>query len=167
VAARRPHRRPHRLGRPRARVPGVRVDRRRLAGRRPLRRACRADPLRRVRQLAPPRRRADVGHRRPLGGDIIKGFIVGLALTILVGQVPKLLGIEKGSGDFFEQAWDVVSNLGSIEGLTLAVGLASLAGVMGFKRFLPVVPGSLVIVLAGIAAVALLDLDDHGRAPSA
>ena len=61
---------------------------------------------------------------------VIKGFIVGLALTIMIGQVPKLLGIEKGSGDFFEQAWDVVSNLGSIDGLTLAVGLASLAGVM-------------------------------------
>ena len=93
---------------------------------------------------------------------VIKGFIVGLALTIMIGQVPKLLGIEKGSGDFFEQVWDVVSNLGSIDGLTLAVGLASLAGVMGLKRFVPVVPGSLVIVLAGIAAVALLDLDDHG-----
>jgi MFS superfamily sulfate permease-like transporter len=33
---------------------------------------------------------------------------------------------------------------------------------MGLKRFVPVVPGSLVIVLAAIAAVALLDLDDHG-----
>jgi len=31
---------------------------------------------------------------------VIKGFIVGLALTIMIGQVPKLLGIEKGSGDF-------------------------------------------------------------------
>jgi MFS superfamily sulfate permease-like transporter len=93
---------------------------------------------------------------------VIKGFIVGLALTILIGQVPKLLGIEKGSGDFFEQAWDVISHLGSIDGLTLAVGLASLAGVMGLKRFVPMVPGSLVIVLAGIAAVALLDLEDHG-----
>ena len=93
---------------------------------------------------------------------VIKGFIVGLALTIMIGQVPKLLGIEKGSGDFFEQVWDVVTSLGSIDGLTLAVGLASLAGVMGLKRFVPVVPRSLVIVLAGIAAVALLNLEDHG-----
>ena len=36
---------------------------------------------------------------------VIKGFIVGLALTIMIGQVPKLLGIEKGSGNFVEQAW--------------------------------------------------------------
>src|SRR4051812_48888839 len=32
-----------------------------------------------------------------------KGFIVGLALTIIVGQIPKLLGVEKTEGDFFEQ----------------------------------------------------------------
>ena len=47
---------------------------------------------------------------------VIKGFIVGLALTIMIGQVPKLLGIEKGSGDFFEQVWDVVTNLGPSTG---------------------------------------------------
>jgi len=41
---------------------------------------------------------------------VIKGFIVGLALTIIIGQVPKLLGIEKGEGDFFEKAWDVLAN---------------------------------------------------------
>jgi SulP family sulfate permease len=34
---------------------------------------------------------------------VIKGFIVGLALTIVIGQVPKLLGVERHGGDFFEQ----------------------------------------------------------------
>src|SRR4051795_12684544 len=38
---------------------------------------------------------------------VIKGFIVGLALTIIVGQLPKLFGVEKGEGDFFEQLWDL------------------------------------------------------------
>ena len=40
---------------------------------------------------------------------VLKGFIVGLALTIIIGQVPKLLGVEKGEGNFFEQLWDLVS----------------------------------------------------------
>jgi MFS superfamily sulfate permease-like transporter len=30
----------------------------------------------------------------------LTGFIIGLALTIIIGQVPKLLGIKKGSGNF-------------------------------------------------------------------
>jgi MFS superfamily sulfate permease-like transporter len=50
---------------------------------------------------------------------VIKGFSVGLALTIIIGQVPKLLGIEKGSGDFFETAWDVITHVGEVDGLTL------------------------------------------------
>ena len=36
---------------------------------------------------------------------VLKGFIVGLALTIIIGQVPKLLGVEKTPGNFFEQLW--------------------------------------------------------------
>jgi sulfate permease, SulP family len=93
---------------------------------------------------------------------VIKGFIVGLALTIIIGQVPDLLGIDKGSGDFFEKAWDVLSSLGSADGLTVAVGVLSLAVVMGLRRFAPGIPGSLVAVALGIAAVELLDLDAHG-----
>jgi high affinity sulfate transporter 1 len=89
---------------------------------------------------------------------VIKGFIVGLALTIIIGQVPKLFGVEKGEGDFFEQAWHFLSHLGDTDALTLVVGLGSLAVVLGLRRVAPVVPGSLAAVLLGIAAVAALDL---------
>jgi MFS superfamily sulfate permease-like transporter len=90
---------------------------------------------------------------------VIKGFIVGLALTIIIGQLPKLFGVEKGEGDFFEQLWDLLTRLGDTDGLTLLVGVASLAVVLGLRRFVPAVPGSLVAVLLGIAAVEALDLD--------
>src|ERR1700761_6195630 len=43
---------------------------------------------------------------------VIKGFIVGLAFTIIVGQLPKFFGIESGDGDFFQKAWSVVAHLG-------------------------------------------------------
>ena len=72
---------------------------------------------------------------------VIKGFIVGLALTIIIGQVPKLFGIEKAEGDFFEQAWGVLSGLGDTDTLTLAVGVASLVVVLGLKRVAPGRPG--------------------------
>ena len=57
---------------------------------------------------------------------VLKGFIVGLALTIIIGQVPKLLGVEKEDGDFFEQLWHLLGELGSTSGITLLVGLSSL-----------------------------------------
>ncbi|WP_092804683.1 SulP family inorganic anion transporter [Rhodococcus globerulus] len=93
---------------------------------------------------------------------VLKGFIVGLALTIIIGQVPKLLGVEKGEGNFFVQAATVVRELGSVDGLTVFVGLLSLALVLAVKRWLPLVPGSLLVVLLGITAVALFGLDDRG-----
>ena len=93
---------------------------------------------------------------------VLKGFIVGLALTIIVGQVPKLFGVDSGDGDFFEKLWDLLGNLGSTDGLTVAVGFGSLALVLGLRRVAPAVPGSLVAVLLGIVLVELLDLDDHG-----
>lgn len=74
---------------------------------------------------------------------MLKGFIIGLALTIMVGQLPKFFGFEKTSGDFFEQLWGWITHLGDTSLVTLGVGLASLVVVLGFCRFLPVVPGSL------------------------
>ncbi|MDF8262695.1 SulP family inorganic anion transporter [Luteipulveratus flavus] len=93
---------------------------------------------------------------------VLKGFIIGLALTIMIGQVPALLGTSKGSGNFFEKAWHVLTHLGEAHLLTVAIGAGSLAALLLLRRFLPLVPGSLVVALAGIAAVAVLGLDDHG-----
>jgi high affinity sulfate transporter 1 len=93
---------------------------------------------------------------------VLKGFIVGLALTIIVGQLPKLFGVEGGDGDFFEKLWDFLGDLGDTHALTLAVGAGSLALVLGLRRVAPAVPGSLVAVALGIALVELFDLDDHG-----
>ncbi|MGH3039592.1 MAG: SulP family inorganic anion transporter, partial [Gaiellaceae bacterium] len=93
---------------------------------------------------------------------VLKGFIIGLALTIIIGQVPKLFGVEKEEGDFFEQLWGVLGNLDETSGLTLLVGGLSLVLVVALKELAPVVPGSLVTVLLGILAVSVFDLDDHG-----
>jgi sulfate permease, SulP family len=42
---------------------------------------------------------------------VLKGFIIGLALTIIVGQLPKLFGIEGGEGNLFEKLPDWLANL--------------------------------------------------------
>src|SRR4029077_4064060 len=95
---------------------------------------------------------------------VLKGFIVGLALTIMVGQLPKLFGIESGTGDFFERAWDFLTNLDQTDGLTLLVGIGSLAVLFGVPRVVPAIPGTLVAVVLGIGIVELFDLSDHGVA---
>ncbi len=95
---------------------------------------------------------------------VLKGFIIGLALTIIVGQLPKLFGVEKGEGNFFEQLWELVTELGNTSGLTLLVGLVSLGIVLLLRQIAPMIPGSLAAVLVGILAVRIFDLDAHGVA---
>jgi SulP family sulfate permease len=93
---------------------------------------------------------------------VLKGFIVGLSLTIIARQLPKLLGIEPGTGDFFQQLWHVITHLGDTQGLTLLVGGLSLGVIIGLRRVAPALPGYLIAVLLGIVAVKLFNLDDHG-----
>lgn len=95
---------------------------------------------------------------------VLRGFIVGLALTIIAGQLPALFGVPKDSGDFFEQMAGLLRHLAHINAATLVVGLVSLAVVLGCRRWLPRLPGSLIAVLLGVAAVPLLGLVDRGVA---
>ena len=90
---------------------------------------------------------------------VLKGLIIGLALTIIIGQLPKLFGISSGTGDFFEQAWHLVTHLGETQGLTLLVGMCSLAVILGLRRLAPGVPGPLVAVVGAVAAVKAFALD--------
>ncbi|WP_233571731.1 SulP family inorganic anion transporter [Cellulomonas triticagri] len=95
---------------------------------------------------------------------VLKGFIVGLALVIIIGQVPALLGLDKGEGSFVEKAADVVVALPDTDPVTAALGLTCLAVLLLLRRFAERVPGALVVVALGIVAVLTLGLDDGGVA---
>jgi high affinity sulfate transporter 1 len=95
---------------------------------------------------------------------VLKGFIIGIALTIIVGQLPKLVGVSGGEGEFFEKLWDFLTKLDDVSGATVAVGLTSLVMVLALKRYLPALPASLVVVVLAVIAVKLFDLDEHGVA---
>ncbi len=95
---------------------------------------------------------------------VLKGFIIGLALTIIAGQLPSLLGVEKTGSDFFEKVWGVIKELGQLNGWTAAVGITSLVLVLGLRRYAPHVPGSLVAVAFGVAVIVIFNLDAKGVA---
>ena len=93
---------------------------------------------------------------------VLKGFIVGLALTIIIGQVPALLGIEKGQGNFFEKTGAVLRGLGDVDVITTVLGLACLLVLVLLRRFAARVPGALVVVALAVAAAVVLGLGDAG-----
>ena len=95
---------------------------------------------------------------------VLTGFVAGLALVIGVGQLYKLLGVDGGGTTFFGKLEVLVRQLGDVNLLTLAIGLASLAVIFGLRAYAPKVPAMLIAVVLGTAAVAVFNLQDHGVA---
>jgi SulP family sulfate permease len=94
--------------------------------------------------------------------SVLKGFSAGAALYIASSQISKLFGIEGVQGNFFERVWNVIENIGETNGWTLALGVASIAALIALERFVPALPGSLLVVLASIALMYITDLQDKG-----
>ncbi|WP_223404202.1 SulP family inorganic anion transporter [Occultella gossypii] len=92
---------------------------------------------------------------------VLKGFIVGLALTIIIGQLPKLFGVEGGGEGAIGKFVQVLGELGQLSVLTTVIGVLSLVIVLALKRWLPVVPASLAVVLVGIVTVHVFGLSDR------
>jgi MFS superfamily sulfate permease-like transporter len=90
------------------------------------------------------------------------GFLIGLGLTIIVGQVFKLLGVSSVDGAFYKQFWHLVTHLDEINGWTLAIGGASLAAMVALRRMAPGLPAALIMVAVSIMVVSIFDLEAEG-----
>jgi high affinity sulfate transporter 1 len=92
------------------------------------------------------------------------GYMSGLAVTIFVGQLPKLFGFSIEGDGLVEEASAFVKGL--VHGETvlpaLAVGVFSLAVILVLQRIAPKAPAVLVAVALAIVAVELFDLGAHG-----
>ena len=94
-----------------------------------------------------------------LSKPIRYGYMNGIALTVLLSQVPKLFGFSVAAKGPLRQAWGILGKV--IEGrtnvATLAVGASTLALILLLKRY-PRVPGVLIAVVAATVVVATVDL---------
>ena len=92
------------------------------------------------------------------------GYMTGLALTIVVGQLPKLFGFSIHSDTLIGDITGFVDGVRSGETATAAViiGLFGLVVILVLQRWLPKVPGVLVAVVVSIGAAVVFDLANHG-----
>jgi len=95
---------------------------------------------------------------------VLIGYLHGVAVTLVIAQLGKLLGLDIDATEPLGRLWEVIRELGDVSGITLAVSIASLAAMFGLRRFLPIVPGALVVVVGAIGASWALDLAAHGVA---
>jgi high affinity sulfate transporter 1 len=92
------------------------------------------------------------------------GYMNGLALTILIGQLPKLFGFSVDADGLINEARAFADGLrnGETVGAALAVGVVALLLMEGLQRFSPRLPGVLIAVAVSIGLANGLDLEQHG-----
>jgi len=90
------------------------------------------------------------------------GYLAGLAITIFIGQLPKLFGYSIEADGLIQELVVFLQNLNQTNPWTLAVGLLSLFIILGLKRWAPRIPGVLVAVVIAIAITQLFDLAEKG-----
>ena len=97
-----------------------------------------------------------------LSKPIRLGYLAGIALTVIMTQLPKLFGFS-GDGDTFLDAVPAFfRHLDETNGIALAIGLGCLAVIFLLKRFIPVVPGVFVAMAGAMIVTGAADLADHG-----
>ena len=92
------------------------------------------------------------------------GYMNGLALTILIGQLPKLLGFKVEADDLIQEITGFVKGLAHGDAVPAAatVGIAAVVLIVVLQRWLPKVPAVLIAVVLGIVATTVFHLADHG-----
>src|SRR5690242_7454765 len=92
------------------------------------------------------------------------GYMNGLAVTILVSQLPKLCGFSVDGSGLIAEATQFVKGLASGAAVPAAVGIGlfTLALILALQHWLPKIPAVLIAVVAAIAATWLLDLGERG-----
>src|SRR6201994_764407 len=91
------------------------------------------------------------------------GYMNGLALTILIGQLPKLFGFKVEAEGLIREPADFVKGLANGEAVAAAaaVGICGIALILTLQRWLPKLPAVLIMIVAAIAAAIVFDLSKH------
>ena len=92
------------------------------------------------------------------------GYMNGLAVTIVVGQLPKLLGFSVDADGLLAEAKGFAVGLanGDANATAAAIGVSALVGILLLNRLLPKLPSVLIVVVLSALAVNLLDLESKG-----
>jgi len=97
-----------------------------------------------------------------ISDSILVGFKAGAGLTIAMTQLPGLFGVAGGGHNFFERAWLFAGQLGEMQFVVLAIGIAALALLVIGDRLFPSKPVALGVVALAIIAASLLGLPAMG-----
>ncbi len=99
-----------------------------------------------------------------LSTSVLVGFLTGVGIQVLSGQIPDMLGVPKGTGNWFQQQWEMIQSIPDANATTVGFAALTVGLIVGFKKFLPQVPGALIAVIACIAISTAIDASANGVA---
>lgn len=98
-----------------------------------------------------------------LSHAVISGFTSAAAIIIGLSQLKQLLGIKlQADKDVFKILWESLNRIAEINPITFGIGIGSIFLLIVLKKFLPKIPGPLVVVVLSILTVYLMGLERWG-----
>ncbi|MHA6252712.1 SulP family inorganic anion transporter [Oceanobacillus sp. CAU 1775] len=97
-----------------------------------------------------------------LSHAVISGFTSAAAIIIGLSQLKHLLGIKLESDNVFLILWEAISKVSEANVIAFAIGIGSILLLIGLKKYVPKVPGPLVVVVLSILVVYFLQLQELG-----
>lgn len=93
---------------------------------------------------------------------VMGGFISGIALTIILMQIPKILGGKAGSGELPELAHHIFDTCKEMNWLSVVLGVGALVILRLAGKLIPKFPMAIVIMAVGVIATLLFHVDERG-----
>ena len=93
---------------------------------------------------------------------VMGGFISGIAVTIILMQIPKILGSSSGSGELVELIRHIIKACENINIVSVILGVSSLVAIVVVRKFAPKFPMAVVVMAAGVFLTCVCHIDEYG-----
>jgi len=99
-----------------------------------------------------------------LSTPVITGFLTGIAVHIVVSQLPGIFGIARGAGDLVGQVLAIATSLSRLNPFSTVIGLGVFVTMVLAERISPRIPGALIGIALAALVVLAFDLEPRGVA---
>ena len=93
-----------------------------------------------------------------LSKPVLDGFVTGLAVFVMVGQLNKLFGVEKPAGNTVEKFFGILRELPEANWATFAIGAGALAVLILIPHWNKKIPAGLIVLFGSIVLSSALNL---------
>ncbi|MDQ1308206.1 MAG: sulfate permease, SulP family, partial [Actinomycetota bacterium] len=99
-----------------------------------------------------------------LSSSVLVGFLTGIGVHVMTGELPAMLGIPKEGANWLSQQWYTITHVADAKPLTVAFAAGTIAIIVCCRRFAPRVPGAILAVAGSIAVSVAIDAKGRGVA---